>query len=76
MPNGQVPILELKSNGKILSQSVAILRFLGMQHGYYPRDPLEAHKVNELIDGFGDVASKIFTPAFNKEADTTAIFGT
>ena len=35
MPNGQVPALETPE-GKTLSQSQAILRFLGRKYGYYP----------------------------------------
>ena len=34
-PNGQVPLL-VTPEGKKLSQSQAILRFLGRRHGYYP----------------------------------------
>ena len=34
---GQLPVLE--HDGRFLSQSAAILRYLGAQHGYYPSDP-------------------------------------
>jgi glutathione S-transferase len=62
------------SNGKKMGQSVAILRFLAMQFGYYPADPLLAHKCNEFIDGYGDMFNKINGPAFNPDMDTTDIF--
>jgi glutathione S-transferase len=75
VPGNQLPCLELKQNGKKMGQSVAILRFLAMQHGYYPSDPLLAHKANELIDGFGDFFSKVSGPPFNPDMDTTEIFG-
>lgn len=56
MPNKKVPVLELddgmqKTN---LGQSGAILRFLGKKHGYYPEDPLAAHKCDYLIDCYND----------------------
>ena len=51
VPGNQLPCLELMANGKKMGQSVAILRFLAMQFGYYPADALQAHKCNELIDG-------------------------
>ncbi len=37
-PNGQVPALETPE-GKVLSQSQSILRYLGRKYGYYPQDP-------------------------------------
>ena len=36
--SGQLPILELE-NGEILSQSTAILYYLGMKHGYLSKNP-------------------------------------
>lgn len=76
VPGNALPCLELKANGKKMGQSVAILRFLAMQYGYYPSDPLLAHKANELIDGLTDVFGKINAPAFNKDYDTGPIFST
>lgn len=58
-----------------MGQSGAILRFLAMQHGYYPEDPLLAHKANELMDGFNDFFGKVNGPPFNPTMDTTDIFG-
>ena len=55
---------------------MAILRFLSMQFGYYPADALQAHKANELVDGFTDVFGKINGPAFNNDYDTGPIFST
>jgi len=51
MVNEQVPTLQL-SDGSKIGQSESILRFLGKEHGYYPDDPIEAHKVDYLIDCF------------------------
>lgn len=53
MPGKKVPILELADGTKI-GQSVSILRFLGKKYGYYPEDPLEAHKCDYLIDCYND----------------------
>jgi len=53
MPGKKVPVLELGDGTKI-GQSVAILRFLGKKYGYYPEDPLEAHKCDYLIDCYND----------------------
>ena len=53
MVNNQVPTLQL-SDGSKIGQAESILRFLGKEHGYYPEDPVEAHKVDYLIDSFYD----------------------
>jgi glutathione S-transferase len=53
MPNKKIPVLEL-NDGTKLGQSISILRFLGKEHGYYPKDPLEAHKADYLIDCYFD----------------------
>lgn len=53
MAGKKIPNLELDDGTKI-GQSVAILRYLGKKYGYYPEDPLEAHKVDYLIDCYND----------------------
>ncbi|CDW72614.1 glutathione s-pi 1 [Stylonychia lemnae] len=50
----QVPVLILDS-GKVLSQSRAILRYLGMEYGYMPKDAHEAYLVDSILDAFGDM---------------------
>eukprot|EP00405_Crypthecodinium_cohnii_P047503 CAMPEP_0206575492 /NCGR_PEP_ID=MMETSP0325_2-20121206/30113_1 /ASSEMBLY_ACC=CAM_ASM_000347 /TAXON_ID=2866 /ORGANISM="Crypthecodinium cohnii, Strain Seligo" /LENGTH=244 /DNA_ID=CAMNT_0054080377 /DNA_START=14 /DNA_END=748 /DNA_ORIENTATION=+ len=57
-PYGQVPTLNV--DGKTIAQSKAILRYVGKlckYHGYslYPKDPLVAAKVDELMDAFDDL---------------------
>ena len=50
-PFGQVPVLEIKGKGA-LSQSNAILGFIGSQHGLLPKDAFEAaHHVAILSAG-------------------------
>lgn len=75
VPGHQVPTLEL-NNGTRLGQTLAILRYIGMQHGYYPKDPMEAQHVDELCDGFNDVLGVIYKPHFTApaERDTSNIF--
>ena len=48
LPNGQVPVITHK--GKVLNESMAILRYTGKNLGYYPKDEFEAYKVDALID--------------------------
>lgn len=53
---GQIPVLELP-DGKKLSQSKAILRYLGVQHGYYPiNDHYQAYLVDSFLDSVDDYA--------------------
>ena len=71
MPNGQVPALEW--DGKMLGQSMSILRFLGAKHGYYPTDAYEAYQVDSLLDSYSDVIGKIYMPHFKPEAERPAL---
>jgi glutathione S-transferase len=66
MPNGQCPCLELKDGTK-MGQSVAMARYLAVTHGYYPKDPMEAFKVDQLIDRYADVGNNIYKPMFLKD---------
>ena len=53
MPNNVVPCLELKDGTK-MGETLAILRFLGHEHGYYPEDIDEAWEVDCMLDGVAD----------------------
>lgn len=56
---GQVPVLEV--DGKSLSQSHAILRFLGRKYGYYPTDDIEvAWKIDSALEAIIDLAVAMF----------------
>ena len=59
-PNGQLPVLVYK--GKYLNESLAILRFLGKQFGFYPADHLEAWQVDALVDYTNDFIGKLYPP--------------
>ena len=52
LPNGQVPVLVHK--GHVLNESMAILRYVGKNLGYYPSDALEAWNVDQTIDFIAD----------------------
>jgi len=63
MPGGSMPCLETKDGNK-MGESIAILRFLGLTHGYYPTDFNEAWACDSLIDGYSDIFNKISGTAF------------
>ena len=44
LPNGQIPVLVHK--GHVMNESMAILRFVGKNFGYYPQDAFEAWNVD------------------------------
>ena len=50
---GQLPVLE--KDGKFYSQSVAILKMLGAEHGFYPTDPEDAYYVDAVAESLKDV---------------------
>lgn len=60
-PWHQLPILE--ADGRTISQSNAILRYVGRIAGLIPADPFDEAKVNELVDGLEEVIA-VFIPTF------------
>ena len=71
MPNGQCPALETPE-GKVLSQSSAIVRYLGRKYGYYPTDLELAYEVDNLNELYQDVLPKLYTPVFAQGDDAKA----
>lgn len=57
-PFGSVPVLEV--DGEVLAQSSAILRYVGKLGGLYPEDPLEAFRVDALMDTMNDAMMAAF----------------
>lgn len=53
MPLGALPVLEV--NGELLPQSNAMLRYVGQLGGLYPDNPLDAFRVDQLIDTLDDM---------------------
>ena len=72
LPNGQVPVIIHK--GKVLNESMAILRYTGNNLGYYPKDEFEAYKVDALTDFVNgeleNCAGHIFTKDFSEAKQT------
>ena len=56
-PFGQVPTLTV--NGQVITQTNAILRFVGQQVGLYPDDLMEALLVDEVLDVVEDMIDKM-----------------
>eukprot|EP00455_Lapot_gusevi_P026210 TRINITY_DN2768_c0_g1_i1.p1 TRINITY_DN2768_c0_g1~~TRINITY_DN2768_c0_g1_i1.p1 ORF type:complete len:210 (-),score=87.11 TRINITY_DN2768_c0_g1_i1:142-771(-) len=69
-PFGQMPTLEI--DGKILSQSISINRYLAKQHGLVPANDYDAYLCDSLVDGVMDFRNAgfkaWFSPADQKEA--------
>ena len=55
---GTLPILEV--DGVKMSQSMAIMRYLGRVYGFYPEDPEEAWRVDSLLDSQVDLITKLY----------------
>jgi len=53
LPFGQVPILEV--NGKVISQSNAIARYVARKLGYYGCSPCEGAEIDMLLDCIVDI---------------------
>ena len=54
-PNGQVPVLEFQ--GRMLTESAAIARFLARRHGLVGRDDFEAALIDAAVDTMSDLAA-------------------
>lgn len=53
MPFGMLPILDI--DGKIITQSNAIARYLAEEHGLTGKDKWEALQCDVLVDTLGDL---------------------
>jgi glutathione S-transferase len=79
---GQVPVLKVGDTQ--IAQSRAITRYVAKKvkvdgKPLYPEDPLEAALVDEIMELFGDIHTKMYktmsSPAETKEADRLALVG-
>lgn len=53
---GSLPVMEI--DGEMLAESDALLRYVGKLTGLYPEDPVEAVKVDMVMDALGTMSSK------------------
>ena len=67
----QIPILEI--DGKQLSQSNSIARYLAQLYGQYPTDPAEIYQVESLIDFFGDIHTKLLVWFFEQDPEKKTV---
>jgi glutathione S-transferase len=71
MPFQAMPVLEV--DGKVITQSNTINRYLGKLAGLYPKDDWQAALVDEVMDAVEDVSTKISnTMALEGEAKMKA----
>ncbi len=57
LPYGQIPLSTV--NGELCGQSNALLRYHGKKTGLYPKCPVLAYKVDEIMDTVGDVFANV-----------------
>ena len=62
-PNGKLPLLEI--DGKQMTQSRAILRYLAQLYGQYPTDIFELYQAESVLDFVEDITYSI-SPLFLK----------
>jgi glutathione S-transferase len=68
---GQVPAIDI--DGQVYTQTGAILRLLGKQHGYYSEDAFEAWRIDSGIAGFADLAKEYYDFLFDTNEETKKI---
>ena len=54
---GQLPALQINEKGDMISQSAAIMRYLGKLTSAYPSDPVAAALVDAVIDEEADLTT-------------------
>ena len=74
MPDGVVPAIKFthKGESKLLGQSTSMLRFLARAYGYYPTDPLQAWKVENLISSYYDNIGKFYKASLSSDENEKA----
>ena len=58
---GKLPAIE--HDGKVYTETMSILRYIGKNHGYYPKEAGPAWRVDSIIDALVDIMNAI-TNAF------------
>ena len=67
MPFHAVPVLDV--DGRALSQSNAIMRYVGKLTGLYPVDPWQAACCDEAMDAVEDIVTQVVPTFFIKDED-------
>jgi glutathione S-transferase len=70
MPFHAIPVLEV--DGKVLTQSNTINRYVGKLAGLYPDDPWQAALCDEVMDAVEDVGHKIVATFFMADEEKKA----
>ncbi|CAD7699182.1 unnamed protein product [Ostreobium quekettii] len=65
LPFGQVPVLEV--DGEMHAQTGAFLHYTGKLAGLYPKDPLEALRVDEIVLALEDMTAAIIPVFYEKD---------
>ncbi|XP_060071033.1 S-crystallin SL11-like [Ylistrum balloti] len=65
-PTHTLPILEI-DNGIVLSQSTAILIFLGSQLNMYSKDIMEMYRIDLIMNMMDDLIDKVLVPALTEK---------
>jgi glutathione S-transferase len=67
MPLRAMPVLEV--DGKVITQSNTITRYVGKLGGLYPKDDWAAAQVDEILDATEDISSRIGATIQMSDAD-------
>mmetsp|Transcript_25197 Transcript_25197/g.28814 ORF Transcript_25197/g.28814 Transcript_25197/m.28814 type:complete len:222 (+) Transcript_25197:110-775(+) len=67
-PWGSMPVLSL-SDGTMIAQQRALLRFVGKESGLYPTDTIAAAKVDEFMDAAEDIGAVTMKAGVGMEKD-------
>jgi glutathione S-transferase len=65
LPLGQLPVLEV--DGKIFSQSIAIARYAAKLTGVYPTEPVEALRVDMIVDSLCELMYALIAILFHEK---------
>lgn len=68
LPLGQVPVLEV--DGETFAQSIAFARYAAKLAGLYPSDPVEALRVDMLVDTLSEIIEPIVNICFYEKDET------
>jgi len=66
-PFGQMPIMWI--DDKMITQSGAMLRYAGKMTGLYPRDDMEAMRVDEMLGIVADCKMKLAASMYEKDPE-------